>query len=297
MNVVTEAISVVLLAAHLLAVNLTAGGPLVAAILDWFPGEDSHTSRNVLRQLLVVSLQAGLLGLLLGLALIGFDYWQGNMEKFAPVTHARWWIVGGEFAVGMICSGVAILTWRLQRRWIPRLFALAAATNLLYHFPLFFSALAVIPQRADWAGMELEAPLRAQLLRDSEVWARALHVILASIAVSGWAAVLVARRGTSPPSETIIRRGTLVCLAATIAQFAGGLWLLLEVPTLTRNKLLGDNVLAAIIFAAAILLALRLMHLLAVITLGDSSPRNVRGASGALLAVILLMAGVLRAIS
>jgi hypothetical protein len=73
-----------------------------------------------------------------------------------------------------------------------------------------------------------------------------------------------------------------------------GLWILMQMPALRQNRLMGGDLSATLCFAAAVLLAIWLMHQLAAIALGDATRPTLRRAALLLVVVIFLMTAVLR---
>jgi len=139
-----------------------------------------------------------------------------------------------------------------------------------------------------------------RLLFDPFVLSQAAHVWLASLAVVGTLLMFYALRLQKKnrvelgPQPTIIAGwGAWIALVPTLLQLLVGAWVLFELPEVDRSRMLGDSIPASIILAAGVLAALRLMHLLATIALGERTPRQLKSAIGTMLVTVLLMSATL----
>jgi hypothetical protein len=185
--------------------------------------------------------------------------------------------------------------WR-TRRLAHRALAIAAASNLLLHFPALFAIVSVLTTRADRLGVALDRSGYQQMLLDPEVLSRVAHVWLAAFAVSGVAlmhlGLQIDRAGQLDLSRNrLIKAGALLALVPTLLQIPSGLWITLEMPAAARDPLLGGDWVATGLFATSFLLTLQLMHALAGIAMGDRQPRQVRSSIAIMMLVVVLMVG------
>ncbi len=182
------------------------------------------------------------LGVLLGAMLLGLLWLSDAGPYFAAVRTLpadRLAFAGSELLFYVICQGVYCrLARRRQagrqpsRRGLGRVLALAAASNLMYHFPALFSMLAVISNRPELWGRTLDRGLYHSLLIDPEVISRVLHVWLAALATAGVAVMLLASRlanpSDGPAASPLAAAGARWALVASLAQLPVGLWVLFE---------------------------------------------------------------------
>src|SRR5438128_1222496 len=138
----------ILLAAHLLCVNVAAGGPLLGVWLDWRGTRGDEPAAKGAVYLARASLVGFVAGAALGLW-IGWLKWDADYRSLwlGPLSYKLQGAV-----IEAVFSLVLMLGWWL---WLPgktggsiaavatrALLAMLAATNLLYHFPLLFSVAA-----------------------------------------------------------------------------------------------------------------------------------------------------------
>ncbi len=321
---------VVVLTAHLLAVNFAGAAPLVAL---WLDGRDvrrgNATAGAVGRWLVWQSLVGLSVGIALGLAALGL-VWAIDWERFAAsagrVPVARYWYGVAELAFYFVCMGGYAALWRggsqrpgTGRVWGRRALGLMAGTNLLYHFPPLFAVIAAYGVRPEAHGQALN--FRAAMI-DPEVLAHTVHFVLASfavvgVAIMGYALVLArteaessgphprdssepadgstARRADGPASSRRVAMwGAWLALVPTVLQLVAGTWVLLSMPAPIRDRLMGRDGLATALFAASLIAALVLMHRLAAVALGDVQRREIIGSMVLLALVVLLMVGTLQ---
>ena len=100
-----------LLAAHLLCVNVAAGGPLVAAWLDW-RGRGDEAAGRAAKWLAGWSIAGLLVGALLGV-LIGWLKWDAEYRSLwtGPMSYKMHWA-----GIELIFSLVLMIGWWL---WLP----------------------------------------------------------------------------------------------------------------------------------------------------------------------------------
>jgi hypothetical protein len=289
-----------LLAAHLLAMNVASAGPLVGTWLLWRhddsqAGGKDHTSGRVFR----LSLASLVVGSLLGgcLLLAPNESLRAALRRFPADAY---WFAGIEllFSAGCILALIMGGAWIAKRRRLAAVIALLSATNLLYHFPPLMAVIGELAADPRWAADEQIN--RAALLR---LWARPeilalwAHFVLASLAVAPIAALWPPRHDAqtaSIQSQQVVRRLGAWALAATVLQIPVGLWLLATSDAAARDSMLGENLFASACFSGGVLAALWLLQTLTAIVLGDEG-NAVRRAGLLLVVVTTLMSSTLRA--
>ena len=103
----------------------------------------------------------------------------------------------GEVLFALACLGIYAGEWTRWRNrpWLHGLFAVLAATNLLYHFPplmVVLNALAVRPEMV--TEPIITRPIYRELMLRPDVLSQSLHFVVASVAAAGVALVVVAWR-------------------------------------------------------------------------------------------------------
>ncbi len=224
------------------------------------------------------------------------------------VETSRWWFFGGELVFYLGCMLVYLRFWEraCAWRWLHRLVAIFAATNLLYHFPPLFTMLSLMSHRPELSDAVLDRALYVELFTASETLARVVHHWLSSLATVAVLAMVVAEKFVArstpaaapeaaprpscppcPPSVWAAR----VALVATALQLPVGLWVLLASPEQVQSDLLGGETTSTILFGSAVVLAVLLLERLTQASLGETSRRLTAQAAVLLLAVVLLMSG------
>jgi len=296
-----EAVSIPVVTLHLLAADLAAVGPLVALWFAWRAARGDRLAADVERGLLRASIWALLAAAAFGGAALGL-LWLADrrawFEAARQIPARRYWFGLIELVFSWACLGVA--RWLARRQaaagfdsCFSARFALTAlaGTNLVYHFPPLFSAIGVLSTRPEtWGG----TANFLSLLSDSEVLARTLHHLLAALAVTGAAIMLGALRWRTAEESDDRRRvaasGARIALAASAAQLLAGLHLLFQLPASSRERLMGGDMLTGLLFAAALLVTVTLLHRLAAIAFGDAQPRGIVFTALLIALVMLLMA-------
>jgi hypothetical protein len=295
-----EIVVTLLLAAHLLAMNVASAGPLVGTWLLWRVDRDAGTGAGSSSRILWLSLRLLIVGSLLGgcLLLLPNASLRAALGRFPAEAY---WFAGLEliFSAGCILALIIGGAWFAERRRLAAVIALLSATNLLYHFPPLMAVLGELAADPRWAADEQID--RAALLR---LWARPeilalwAHFVLASLAVAPIAALWPSPRRDSEArlndSPAIVRRLGAWALAATLLQIPVGLWLLAASDAAARDSMLGENLWASACFAGGVLAALWLLQTLTAIVLGDKRSA-VRRAGLLLVLVTTLMSATLRA--
>jgi hypothetical protein len=286
-----------LIAIHLLAMNVASAGPLAAAWLAGRGGLGPELARRVARQ----SLQGLGLGIVLGGALLLAPN-AGLRAALGRFPASTYWFAAGELVFSaVVMAGLLWIVNAPRRRPVLAWgLALVSASNLLYHFPPLMAVigkLAADPRWATEASISHAALLR--LVRRPDVLALWLHFILASIAAAAIVALWPSRSESSTaltePSERILRQLAAAALVATLAQLPVGVWLLTSAETAERNAMLGQGVATSTLFLGSLVAAFVLLHALARATLGDVDPTTRRRSAWLLLAVVVLMSATLTA--
>lgn len=263
------------LATHLLLMNVAAGAPLVCAWLALRSQQrGDQETRRVGRRLVGWSLAALAGGAALGGAVLLLEgpsaaFWTAADQ----IPHSRYWFGAVELLFYIVCL-VPPLIWfgprarqTRVRAWTSAVLLLVAALNLLYHFPTLFSvigSLAVRPERWD-GGLSF-----VDLMLEPEPLSLAVHFALASFTAAGLALAVAAGSASHEMDEAarLSSIGGWMALAATGLQLPCGLLVLSYVRPSMREALLGSDPWATGVFVAALLLVLGLLHHLANIALG-----------------------------
>jgi hypothetical protein len=309
---VLQVVSILLLAVHFIAVDITMAGPLLCI---WLASRESRHGDRLAGGLHIELARASLAALTVGVAVGCVElviFWLADDRDFwravAAVAPGRLWFSLAELIFFALCMAgyLWIASRPTKRPWFAAILALLAALDLMAHFPPLFTMLNLLADRPSLFGQRLESPLYRSLLADPEVLSMTAHVYLAAIAVT---AVLLmgraARLGTAPARESAATDGSdspsavvlgsaRAALVATLLQLPVGLCVMLSVSNRLRDALLGDDLLATLPFACGILATLGLLHTLAAVALGDHDPRQVRRSLALMLATILFMTATLQ---
>ena len=305
------ALQIFLLAGHLLNMNLAAVGPLAAVVLQWF-----STGRDEIRQLgqkiAAWSLVCMLTGMMLGLA-GGIIMWIAGEDRFFQAVQrvpSKIYFGAWELGFYVFCMAIYLIWWRLRppqgkfAHVVMSLVGIAAATNLLWHFPALMTVIAYLA-RHEPTGPAIDASGFRALMFTEQIMSRWLHVWMASFAttgllVSGAALGMRATPAKDNSDETsgssldrVCAWGGRVALVATVLQLPIGIWLLTSSPTSEQSRLMGGDWLVTGMFVISMFLALGLMHHLAGIAMGNATRRGVHVAWSLLLLVIIFMSATL----
>lgn len=287
-----------LLATHLLAMNVASAGPLVGVWLMGRRGAGEEDGRELGRRVIRLSLAALVVGSLIGGGLILAPN-PALRAALARFPEDAYWYAGIELLFSAGCIGVLMASdWAPRFRRLALGVALLSATNLLYHFPPLMAVIGELAANPRWATDELID--RAALLR---LWARPeilsmwAHFALASLTVAAIAALRPWGRRDSrdlhSTDPTVVRRLATWALTATVLQVPVGLWLLTSTAAEAQESMLGSNLLASLCFAGGVLAALWLLQTLLTMALGEADGA-VRRAGCLLVVVTVLMSATLR---
>ena len=296
----------IVLAAHLLLMNIAASGPLASVIIQFARKDDEQATRRLGQKVAGASLACFLLGAVFGV-LGGWLMWLGGEARYfeslgrfpSKIFFGLW-----ELGFYVLCLGAYIGWWKLRP---PKstggnialaLVGLAAATNLLWHFPSLMTAVAHVAA-TEPAGEAYDASAFRTLMFSAPVMSRWLHVWMASFATTGlfvsWYAHRLQRERENTPN--VLQRasawGGRTALVVTLCQLPIGMWLLVSSRQVEQDRLMGGELLPALFLLTSVVLALALMHQLAAIALSGGAPRNVTIAALLLVATITLMSATL----
>ncbi len=250
------------------------------------------------------SLVAFFLGAGLGMALLGVSWLMGRADYFAAVrmvptdrlVYTLCELVFYYFCMVAYCrlAGRRIGSPSPRHPWTSQLLAIAAASNLMYHFPALFTMLTVLSHRPEWWHQTLDRSLYHELLTDPEVVSRVAHVWLAAIAT---VAVVVMLLATSVPQDQRPRGTRLAASAAfgafvaSVLQIPVGLWLASALPESHDVPLWQADGYALALLAVAVGLTLLLCRQIAEVAFAGGDHAEARRAIVTLAVIVLLMCG------
>ncbi|HUY35685.1 MAG TPA: hypothetical protein VMV69_23275 [Pirellulales bacterium] len=292
---------VLVVTAHLLAVAWAIAGPFVGLWLAWRLRRGDAVAGVAGRYVLGLSLVALAAAIVLGLAALGLlwlEFRHPYFDAAEQVPPRRYWFGLLELVFSFVCLAAAWNGWPQAdaaegagRFWARWGLTLLAATNLAYHFPPLFAVIGVYCTRPEQWGDQ--RPF-IKMLVDPEVLARTLHHLLAAFAVTG-AMLATLTRPFAHAGLLDEARGRVavwggrIALAAVVGQIMSGTYLLFELPAASRERLLGGDSIATLMFAASLLATVALLHPLAAASLGDGDQRQLRAAVCLVVIVVLLM--------
>lgn len=312
-----ELASVGIVTLHLLAADVAAVGPLVCLWMQWRGARGCRLAAATGRKLLLTSIAALLVAMALGAGALGLLWLLDRQSWFTAaglLPAQRYWFGLLELLFSLVCLVIVVRLRDEQRpgfhgRFTARFILTAlAGTNLAYHFPTLFSAIGVLSTRPQaW----VKKVKFIQLLVDPEVFARTLHHLLAALVVTGGVLMLGSLRWRfrcasgeegvdegAADEQTDRRRvavwGGRIALAASVAQLLAGMHLLFQLPSPARQDLMGEDALAGLLFAGALLTAVMLLHRLAAISFGEVSRRQLVTTALLICLAMLLMTATAR---
>lgn len=305
------AVTSLLLAAHLLAASIASIGPLVGVGLERPAARGDRVARWMGRWLAWHSLAALAVTASIGV-LQGWLAWDAPYQAAVAKLGAKVFYGVLEVLFSAVLMLAIALSWERQRRRdeesarqagdvaplrgrsLRVTLAVLAGSNLVYHFPILMVVLARLVTGEDPAAAVLTAADFRQRIIEPAVFARCLHFWLASVAVAGcWLLAVAWLRGGDDGSR-IARWGARIAVIPALLQIPSGIWLLSELPPLRQSHLLGGDGLATAAFGASVLLAMWLLNQLAAIGFGETDRPRLARAAATLVAVMVLMAVVLR---
>ncbi|MBA3482886.1 MAG: hypothetical protein H0T51_13845 [Pirellulales bacterium] len=292
-----EFVTTLLLAAHLLAMNVSSAGPLVGAWLMGRRGAGDDGGRELGRRVVRLSLVALVVGSLIGGGLILAPN-PALRAALARFPEGAYWFAGLELLFSAGCIGALMIgDWAPRFRRLALGVALLSATNLLYHFPPMMAVIGELTANPRWATDErIDRDALLRLWVRPEILSLWTHFALASLAVASIAALRPWSRRDSkmaPTDPAVVKRLGMWALTATVLQIPVGLWLLASTAAEARESMLGSNLLTSLCFAGGVLAALGLLQTLLMMALGDDEGA-VRRAGCLLVVVTVLMSATMR---
>ena len=300
----TALLETLLLAVHLMCVNVASGGPLVAAWLDWRGTRGDTAAAKGAVYLARASLLGLLVGALLGLG-IGWLKWSDEYRSLwlGPLGYKLHWA-----GVELVFSFLLLLGWWLclpgraggSFRWMATrgLVAVLAATNLLYHFPILFAVADRLAVTGQTHGERITGAAFRRLMVEGEAPALAVHVTLASVAMAGMVLLGLAlrwlKRGETATATRIAVWGGRIALLPTILQVPVGLWTLATMPADAQMHIMGASVAGTLLLAGSLLAAFWLVSDLVKVAMSEVSRGLLIRVMAAMLVTVLLMTAMQR---
>ena len=293
------------LAAHLLCMNVASGAPMIAACLEWREASSRLGSRYACDLLSRLSVFALLLGIALGVILVGLRW----SESYSSVwidrlgRKAAWGI--GEIAFSLVLGVVIwVLRTRATRtdpkkgRALRSFLGVLSGLNLLYHFPPLFSIGAI---SQDWLSQfpganQITAAEFRQLMSNPEVLARMLHVVLACFAVTGAAIVTFSLRQEPAVKQQATRLGAWIVLVPSLLQIPAGLWLTVSLSPSRQQVLLSEPI-PLLLLAGSVFASLMMMNDFVSIAFGDDTKGRTGRGLVTLVAIVIAMTAVLKCLN
>lgn len=296
-----DALQVLVLSLHLMMVNIAVAGPLLCVWLDWRAARHGEEfARAASHRLAAQSLVALVAGVILGVLGVGFIQ-MSNPEAFhrgwTLVPASRWMFSAVEIVFSGVCVWIYLRWWNVLgkskvgtvvRYGLP----IVAATNLAYHFAPLFTLVAVWSTRVT-APVEFDY---LRLIHDPEVASRAVHVLLACVAVAGIAlmavALRLARTGTdAADAGRVAIWGARFALIPSLLQVFVGLYVLINLPEVARDRMMGGNVVTCSLFVLALAVTLAWYYMLTIVALGSTERRDIARCMSWMALVVVLMVG------
>ncbi len=289
----------VVLALHLMCMNIASAGPLVCIWLDWRSGSGNEAARRAAKFLAWKSLALLIVGTLFGLITAGAlwnDAYHDVMHKFMyKIKWGAW-----ELLFSIVLMGLYAL---LVMRSAPKSFAgkvgraaiaILTGTNLLYHFPVLFIVISEVSGGYLDVPEDVNATVFRSLMAEPSVLARSIHFWLASFAVTGVALIgygkwILKRDEQDEVGKRIAIWGGRIALVPTLLQILVGVWVMSVLPSAMQQRLMGQDMLAASAFGLSLIGALWLMQQLAAVAFGDTEPRTLKMAIHLMYTVVILM--------
>ena len=284
---------------HLALVGQATFGPLLALHLRWRGSRHAGLpAQELAARITRVSVHAFWGVVLTGVLMLGLYFRPGSSaESLHPILqglkvlpHRR--LVFGviELAFTWACLELALWGWRRWRAGWVYLLLVLAATNLLWHFPVLFTAMRVAAGRPELWGRELSYHETLALFAQAETLARVFHslagALVAAAAISTWlllpprcesadAGELPAQSETPPAYRFSLSWGRMA-LAAGLLQLPLGVWLLMVLPEASQRGLMGGQLAATAAWGTGLVLALPLWHVQATWALGQVNRPTLR---------------------
>jgi hypothetical protein len=294
-------IAILPLALHLLAANVAAAGPLIAAWMAGGGPEGVLAARRLVEWALAALVVGGVLGAVLLLAPSA-----SLRTALGRFPASAWWFAGAELMFSAACLAVLLVVLRAERLRpkLAWLVAMISASNLLYHFPPLMAVVGRIASEPRWADEPLiTRRVLVHLSLRPEIIALWIHFVVASVAVAAIGAIALipwqdadaANADAADGAERgwLIRRLAAIALIASALQLPVGGWVLATSEVRMRDALLGGNLLVAGCFVAGVAATIVLLQSLAALAMGDVTSTMRRRAIWVTLIVVVLMSATL----
>jgi hypothetical protein len=292
-----DASATLVLIVHLLLVNVAAGAPMLCVWLEWRSDALARRAAGYLGRMALASLLTG--GLVGGV--VAWLKWTPAYRDLwlGPLRYKLHWAVA-EFVFSLVLALLYCLLVRRKNnatagsRLTRAAISLLNGSNLLYHFPSLFVIAGKLHEAGQTRGDTIYGAAFRQLVWKAESPAVTIHAALASVAVAGVALLALAlswlRRDEEPADVAKIATwGGRWALVTSILQIPVGLWALLKLSPDAQSQLLGEHLLATLLFGAAMLAALWLLRELVVVSLGEVTQGSLIRANAAMIVVVALM--------
>ena len=288
---------VLLLALHLLCMNVCSAGPLVCV---WLNRKASPAvAKQCALKLAWASYWALVFGILAGITLGTLAWYSGDRKLVETLPLFRSKVNWG--MAELLCSLAWTLgywTWLKRRppigfaaRFAHAGLALLTATNLLYHFPPLMTVMSKVAAGEIEVTSHVNSSAYRALIYTPNVMAHTLHIWIASFAVTGVYIFYLARKLDNP--IPVFVTGARISLLATLAQIGSDLWLLVVVPPHKQSLLLGGNLWETGLLLLSMLAAFQLLQLLATLALGDYEDGLPKRIFKMMVVTVVLMSGTL----
>lgn len=294
-----EILSSIVLAFHLMCMNVASAGPLVCAWLDWRSGRGDDVAHRAAKFLawksLVLLVAGGLFGLLVAAFFWNDDYHDLMHVFIYKIKWGAWELL---FSLAIMVVYAAMIARGAPRSWASKLgrasLAVLTGTNLLYHFPALFIVISEVAAGYIDMPQTVDAAIFRSLMTESSVLARSVHFWLASFAVTGVSLIgygkwLLRQKEEQEAGEKIATWGGRIALVPTVLQVLVGVWVVSVLPPLMQQRLMGRDLVVASAFGLSIVGALWLMHQLSAVAFGDTKPRTLKLAIHLMYIVVILM--------
>lgn len=275
---------------HVIAMNAVLGGSIVAVVARWAAGRgDAYQARLasfIARAMPVAIAAAVTFGVA---ALLFLQVLYGRAFFSSSVLMARWWIAVVPLLVAAYYAAYALAG--TPRRGLA-LALVCAAVFVTVAFILSNNMGLMLRVEALPALFARNARGTYLNLGDRTMVPRYVHMLAGALGTAGVLVALAAvglRKRDPAFASWLIRCGAAWFAAATVVNFPVGLWWVGVLPMDVLKQLLGGNVTAALVLAAALAAILTALALLAVASQADEAGGWVVGAAGALAVGLVLM--------
>ncbi|HCK40765.1 MAG TPA: hypothetical protein DHW22_03940 [Planctomycetaceae bacterium] len=274
--VLLELIAICVLPVHLLAMNVACGAPLLCIWLRRGEHDKSSARWSIGKSLAWFALGAYLLGLLTGGGLILLPSAEDLREAMGRFGNRTYWFAGSELLFSFLALWAYARLWDQVRlwRWVHAILAVAATSNLLYHFPPLMIVLGKLARDPAWSVESvIERSHFLELMIQPEVLSITIHFGLASLAVAAlFVLALWARNDTQTSQKRICRIAAAIAFFASLLQLPIGIWVLAALPQVGRSAILGEKIFVSVLFLASMIATFYLLQGLVKIALGDFTP-------------------------